>query len=77
MPQVGFEPTIPVFERAKIVHVLDLGATAIGLVAVYEDITDAYSDNNILINPQQITSTVSRSRNCLQGICIVQIALGR
>jgi hypothetical protein len=23
MPQVGFEPTIPVFERAKTVHVLD------------------------------------------------------
>jgi hypothetical protein len=23
MPQVGFEPTIPVFERAKTVHILD------------------------------------------------------
>jgi hypothetical protein len=23
MPQVGFEPTIPVFERAKTVHALD------------------------------------------------------
>jgi hypothetical protein len=29
MPQVGFEPTIPVFEWAKIVHVLDLAATVI------------------------------------------------
>jgi hypothetical protein len=26
---VGFEPTIPVFERAKIVHVLDGAATVI------------------------------------------------
>jgi hypothetical protein len=23
MPRVGFEPTVPVFERAKIVHALD------------------------------------------------------
>jgi hypothetical protein len=27
MPRVGFEPTIPVFERAKIVHALDRAAT--------------------------------------------------
>jgi hypothetical protein len=30
MPQVGFEPTIPVFQRAKTVHVLDCAATVIG-----------------------------------------------
>jgi hypothetical protein len=30
MPQVGFEPTIPVFERAKTVHPLDRAATVIG-----------------------------------------------
>jgi hypothetical protein len=29
---VGFEPTVPVFERAKSVHALDRAATAIGLV---------------------------------------------
>jgi hypothetical protein len=75
MLQVGFEPMIPVFQRAKTVHALDRGASAIGLVAVYGDITDAYSDNNILINPQQIKSTVSCLRNCLQGICIVKMAL--
>jgi hypothetical protein len=28
MPEVGFEPTIPVLERAKTVHVLDSAATA-------------------------------------------------
>jgi hypothetical protein len=30
MPQVGFEPTIPVFERAKTVYALDRAATVIG-----------------------------------------------
>jgi hypothetical protein len=30
MPQVGFEPMIPVFERAKTVHTLDREATVIG-----------------------------------------------
>jgi hypothetical protein len=30
MPRVGFEPTIPVFEREKTVHALDHAATVIG-----------------------------------------------
>jgi hypothetical protein len=30
MPQVGLEPTIPVFERAKTVHALDPAATVRG-----------------------------------------------
>jgi hypothetical protein len=30
MPGLGFEPTIPVFERAKTVHALDCAATVIG-----------------------------------------------
>jgi hypothetical protein len=30
MPRVGFEPTIPVFEREKKVHALDRAATVIG-----------------------------------------------
>jgi hypothetical protein len=30
MPWVGFEPTIPAFERAKTVHALDRAATVIG-----------------------------------------------
>jgi hypothetical protein len=31
MPWVGFEPTIPAFELAKTVHVLDRAATVIGV----------------------------------------------
>jgi hypothetical protein len=30
MPKLGFDPTIPVFEREKIVHALDRAATVIG-----------------------------------------------
>jgi hypothetical protein len=30
MSRVGFEPTIPVFERTKTVHALDRVATVIG-----------------------------------------------
>jgi hypothetical protein len=30
MPRLGVEPMIPVFERAKTVHVLDRAATVIG-----------------------------------------------
>jgi hypothetical protein len=30
MLRVGFEPTIPAFERAKTLHALDLAATVIG-----------------------------------------------
>jgi hypothetical protein len=30
MPTVGFEPTIPMFERAETVHALDRAATVIG-----------------------------------------------
>jgi hypothetical protein len=34
MPRVGFEPTIPVFERAKMVHTLDRATTVIGEVII-------------------------------------------
>jgi hypothetical protein len=36
MPWMGFEPTIPLFERAKIVHALDHAATVIGLTIGWE-----------------------------------------
>jgi hypothetical protein len=32
MPQVGFESTIPVFDRAKKIHALDRAATVIGAI---------------------------------------------
>jgi hypothetical protein len=35
MPQVVFEPTIPVFELAKTVYALDCAATVIGICGGY------------------------------------------
>jgi hypothetical protein len=35
MPRVGFQPTTPVFERAKTVHVLDRAATVIDVLFIY------------------------------------------
>jgi hypothetical protein len=32
MPEVGFKPTIPVYERAKTVHALNSAATVIGFI---------------------------------------------
>jgi hypothetical protein len=32
MPRVGFEPTIPVFKRAKTIQTLERAATVIGLL---------------------------------------------
>jgi hypothetical protein len=39
MPRVGFEPTTPVFERAKTVHVLEIAAIAIGSCLVWKRLT--------------------------------------
>jgi hypothetical protein len=38
MPWVGFEPTIPVFERTKTVHESDRSATAIGCTSVIHEL---------------------------------------
>jgi preprotein translocase subunit SecG len=35
MPQIGFEPAIPVFERAKTVHALDRATTVIVFLFIY------------------------------------------
>jgi hypothetical protein len=36
MPQLGFEPTKPVSERAETVHALDRAATVIGTANLFE-----------------------------------------
>jgi hypothetical protein len=44
MPRVGFEPTIPVFERVKTVHALDRAATLFGVlnnIAPLRELIDA------------------------------------
>jgi hypothetical protein len=42
MPRVGFEPTIPVFERVKTVHSLDRAATVIGPTSITTSKTSSY-----------------------------------
>jgi hypothetical protein len=44
MPLAGFEPTIPVFKRAKTFHALDRAATVTGMYHVY-----SVSINSILV----------------------------
>jgi hypothetical protein len=43
MPRMGFEPTIPVFERAKVVHAFDSAATVIGFSTSSPGIIDLLS----------------------------------
>jgi hypothetical protein len=38
MPRLRFEPTTPVFERAKTVHALDRAATVMGSYGLYATI---------------------------------------
>jgi hypothetical protein len=42
MPRVGFEPTIPAFERANRVHALDHAITAIGTAKALRDTKSIY-----------------------------------
>jgi hypothetical protein len=46
MSLVGFEPTIPVLERAKTIHALDRAATLIGRYVIlrsqFNDLPDVY-----------------------------------
>jgi hypothetical protein len=52
MFRVEFEPTIPVFERAKTVHALDRAATVIGLRSVGVTVAWCYAsmEQNISVN---------------------------
>jgi hypothetical protein len=45
MPGVGFEPTIPVSERPKMVHALDRGATVVG--NIYFSVTTLYEEKYV------------------------------
>jgi hypothetical protein len=45
MLRVGFEATIPVYKRAKTVHVLDGAAIVIGYTYIYDTITENYKNS--------------------------------
>jgi hypothetical protein len=48
MSRVGFEPTIPVFERVKMVHALGRAASVIGFKQ-YQNKTKSYHNANEII----------------------------
>jgi hypothetical protein len=51
MSKVGFEPTIPAFEKAKIVNVLDGAATVIGVHLLYlKNNIGAFAMNHICMS---------------------------
>jgi hypothetical protein len=55
MPQVGFEPTIPVFELAKTVHALDGAATVSGFVCnVLQSVIRTYEAGAALDLPNNL-----------------------
>jgi hypothetical protein len=65
MPQVGFESTIPVFERAETVYALDRAATGIGYVtSLHRPNTenDDDDDNDVFRWIFSILKDVSTSR---------------
>jgi hypothetical protein len=59
MPQVGFEPTITAFERAKTVHALDRAATVIGTLRC----------GLLTINEQETTYFVSTLKTSFFVVC--------
>jgi hypothetical protein len=57
MPRVGFELTIPAFERIKTVHALDRAATVIGgKQTTWRYIPEDSSFHNYLINQSETQS---------------------
>jgi hypothetical protein len=60
MPRMGFEPTIPVFERAKTVHALERAATGIGSACIAVDHFPRY----ILVANLRRMKTCDSTRSC-------------
>jgi hypothetical protein len=64
MPRVGFESTIPAFERAKTVHALDRAATVIGQ-------TLSILCYNLMVFTTFYYSFPTESRQILEGIVLL------
>jgi hypothetical protein len=60
MPQVGFEPTIPVLERAKTVHALDRAVTVIGRKVSYMGEIESvdFLDTNYIKGAKKINTVI-------------------
>jgi hypothetical protein len=53
MPQIGFEPTIPMFEWAKTVHALDRAAIVIGEKNITVGIKEVQQEGSYWIDVSQ------------------------
>jgi hypothetical protein len=54
MPRVRFEPTIPMFERAKTVHALDHEATVFGYLRHYISLFFNSTGFTIFLQPSEL-----------------------
>jgi hypothetical protein len=66
MPRVGFEPTIPVFERAKTVHALYHATSVIG-VANNNKLEIKMYQYNCKQPPKEGTDTITET-SCIQNL---------
>jgi hypothetical protein len=66
MPRVGFEPTIPVFERANTVHALDCAAAVIDQRPVYTPPPN-YQVNALLSASEEVS--------CSKEVDILELSL--
>jgi hypothetical protein len=67
IPQVGFEPTIPLFERVKTIHALGRAATVIGSPVVYSLFkyvsSGTISINRLLLKFYRMSNAIKYSNN--------------
>jgi hypothetical protein len=73
MIRVGFEPTIPVFERAKTVHALDRAVTVIGSEVCFSEIIVG----NTLLLPEYFFAVQSALQTVISRCLIVVSAFPR
>jgi hypothetical protein len=67
MPRVGFEPTIPVFERAKIFHALDRAATMIGKLRLWRSLNHTSKEQHYALNMKITMKEMAKGAEILQG----------
>jgi hypothetical protein len=74
MPRVGFEPTIPVVERAKIFHALDTAAIVTDTNNTYHHMAEYFSYYLPLFGTQHIRRT-TRNMYPVHSSAVVLITL--
>jgi hypothetical protein len=60
MPRVGFEPTIPAFERMKTIHALDRATTVIGISVISKELFQI----DCVLKPERTIETLWNFKKC-------------